>query len=111
MRIAASPGERPKLPGLIRPLLVDDVPTILVWFGRPPDDLDVFRPLCELADHAVFDASLLADPLEDTARLTALPAPLRERGIGGLRPLATARYCEAQAGRERAFERANVQPR
>lgn len=61
-----------KLPNLIRPLLSDDVPTILYWSSAPQPAL--FTELSRLATEVVFDSSRLEDPIRDSRGFFAQPA-------------------------------------
>lgn len=64
-----------KVPSLIRPLIVDDLPTQLLWSGPLPGDERLLRALAELADQVVYDSSLFADPDADSRRIEALGYP------------------------------------
>jgi len=61
-----------KLPGLIRPLVDDDVPGHLYWHGSPPADLRDLASLSELAHQVIFDSSTFDDPIVDLGRQQSL---------------------------------------
>ncbi len=63
------------LPGLIRPLLMNDLPNHLFWAAPWPADAGHFDALADLCDHVVIDSRRLADPTRDLAALAALHAP------------------------------------
>ena len=71
----ASPSERRRVPSLVRPLLVDDLPTQMFWSGGLTDDLRLLRELGGLANQIVYDSSLFADPDRDRARIAELGMP------------------------------------
>jgi hypothetical protein len=67
----AARREQRKVPSLIRPLVVDDLPTQLFWSGPLPADLELFQALGALADQIVYDSTLFADPDRDARRVEA----------------------------------------
>ena len=68
-----------KVPGLVRPLLVNDIPVHIFWAGPLPEDLAPVRLLAKMADSAVVDSSQFADPAPDLERLGHLrPVPVRD---------------------------------
>jgi len=71
----AGTQDQRKVPSLVRPLLIEDLPTQMFWSGALPADLRLFRSLGALADQVVFDSSLFADPDADTRRLRELGFP------------------------------------
>lgn len=76
-----------RVPGLIFPLLVPDLPVYVWWpeevpYGGGPSG-DVLRRLIEVADALVVDSGTLAEPVEALAGLAALARPL-PRGLRDL---------------------------
>lgn len=59
------------LAGVIRPLLVNDIPTHLYWATGLPPDREPLRLLSKMADHCVLDSAMLDDPAADLSRLQA----------------------------------------
>jgi hypothetical protein len=61
--------ELARLPGVILPLLVNDIPTHLYWALALPDNLSQLTLLARVADQLVVNSALFADPGSDRARL------------------------------------------
>src|SRR5579875_2876742 len=76
-----------RVPGLIFPLLVPDLPVYVWWPEEVPSgggpSGDVLRRLIEVADALVVDSGTLAEPVEALAGLAALARPL-PRGLRDL---------------------------
>lgn len=62
----------PRIPGLIRPLLVSDVPTHLFWARGLPDNAFALSTMGRLVDQVIVDSSLFEQPERDITRLMAL---------------------------------------
>ncbi|HEV2357670.1 MAG TPA: glucose-6-phosphate dehydrogenase assembly protein OpcA [bacterium] len=85
--VAASGRALARVPALVLPLLVTDLPVYIWW----PDDLpaprdpegDLLRRLVEVADLLIVDSSAMTRPIAGLAAAAALAAPLS----GGLRDL------------------------
>ncbi|MFY9345985.1 MAG: glucose-6-phosphate dehydrogenase assembly protein OpcA, partial [Planctomycetota bacterium] len=60
-----------QLPGLIRPLLMNDLRNHLFWCDRWPVAEADFTGLADLCDHVVVDSRLFANPEPDLARVAA----------------------------------------
>lgn len=60
-----------RLPGLIRPLLMNDLPNHLFWATRWPAPEQDFVGLANLCDHAVVDSRLFANPAQDLPQVQA----------------------------------------
>lgn len=60
------------LPGLIRPLLINDIPTHLYWARAMPANSWEIATMSRLADSTVVNSNLFADPVGDLARLSEL---------------------------------------
>lgn len=54
-----------QIPGLVRPLLMNDLPNHLFWATRWPQDGAGFDALARLCDHVVVDSRRFADPARD----------------------------------------------
>ena len=65
----AGRSERRRIPSLVRPLLLDDLPTQFFWAGAVPADAGLLYALGSLADQVVYDSSLFADPDADRRRM------------------------------------------
>jgi glucose-6-phosphate dehydrogenase assembly protein OpcA len=61
--------ELARLPGVILPLLVNDIPTHLYWALPLPDSLAQLTMLARVADQLVVNSALFDDPSADRARL------------------------------------------
>lgn len=66
-----------KLAGVIRPLLVSDIPTHHYWATALPKRLDRLHILGDLADQVLLDSRLFDDPLVDLGRVQSV-----EHGVG-----------------------------
>lgn len=69
--LRATPGDLHKLPGLVRPLLVNDIPVHHFWGMELPADVAELWLLGELARQTTVDSSLFTDPPGDLKRLRA----------------------------------------
>lgn len=99
IELCAGGGHAGRLAGIVRPLLVNDIPTHLYWADTLPDADGILAHLRELCDHAIVDSGSFRDP---EAGLAALAA----EGEGG-RPftdLAWLRLRPWRRGLARAFE-------
>lgn len=70
----------PHLPGLLRPLLVNDLPNHLFWCGpwaKGGKRFDLLAPLCE---HVVVDSARFQDPMLDLEELDARAGRLARLG-------------------------------
>ncbi|MHB8733099.1 MAG: glucose-6-phosphate dehydrogenase assembly protein OpcA [bacterium] len=97
--VSASGRSLARVPGLVLPLLVPDLPVYVWWSGDLPADLrpaamklepassgpeaDVLRRLAEVADVLIVDSSAMRRPTAGLRTAAALAAPLS----GGLRDL------------------------
>lgn len=70
--LRASRSEQRRIASLVRPLLLDDLPTQFFWATAMPEDARLLHALGSLADQVVYDSTLFADPAADTRRMTAL---------------------------------------
>ncbi|MFQ5802336.1 MAG: glucose-6-phosphate dehydrogenase assembly protein OpcA [Candidatus Methylomirabilales bacterium] len=70
--ITAEDGAIYRLPSLVRPLLVPDLPVVLWWRDSLSFASRLFDELLETADRVIIDTAALPDPLEGLARLAAL---------------------------------------
>ena len=61
-----------KLPGVIRPLLVADIPVQLFWMGDLQERIACFTALAKMADQAIVDSGGFRDPETDIDTLAAL---------------------------------------
>ncbi|MFK7740385.1 MAG: glucose-6-phosphate dehydrogenase assembly protein OpcA [Planctomycetota bacterium] len=68
--------ELPRLPGLLRPLLLDDLPSHLFWARPWPADRTTFDALDELCTHTIVDSKRFGNPARDLQQL----AERRARG-------------------------------
>ncbi len=73
--LLASKADQRRIPSVIRPLLMNDLPTQLFWSGAAPQDLGTLRAIGRLADQIVYDSALFRDPAGDTDRIEALGLP------------------------------------
>lgn len=65
------PKALPQLPGLIRPLMMNDLPNHLFWASRWPANEAEFTGLASLCDHVVVDSRLFADPAKELQQVDA----------------------------------------
>ncbi len=72
LTLSCGAGEFGKLPGLLRPLLVQDLPVQLFWARGMPDNAWELATMARLADHVVVDSSRFSHPRSDRARLQAI---------------------------------------
>jgi len=73
IRLTTRPHDLPKLPGLIRPLLVNDIPVHFFWGTALPQDERLLLLLGELADQTTVDSGLFTSPELDLERTRKLP--------------------------------------
>lgn len=64
------PGGFDPMPGLVRPLLVNDLPSHLFWASGWPRAERAFDDLAALCDHVVVDTRRFASPAVELAHLT-----------------------------------------
>jgi glucose-6-phosphate dehydrogenase assembly protein OpcA len=69
------------LSGIVAPLLIHDLPTLVWWPGDPPFADPIFDQLVEMGDRLVVDSDEFADLLYGMRRLTTLR---RRSGVGDL---------------------------
>lgn len=69
------------LDGVVAPLLIHDLPTLVWWPGDPPFADPIFDQLVEMADRLILDSSDFSDLLLGMRRLSTLR---RRSGIGDL---------------------------
>jgi glucose-6-phosphate dehydrogenase assembly protein OpcA len=69
------------LDGIVAPLLIHDLPTLVWWPGDPPFSDPVFDQLVEMGDRLIIDSSDFSDLLVGLRRLGTLR---RRSGIGDL---------------------------
>ena len=67
------PHELVQLPGLIRPLLVNDIPVHLFWSAQIPENEQRLLLLADLADQTTIDSSEFDQPVRDLERCKGLP--------------------------------------
>ncbi|MGE3171729.1 MAG: glucose-6-phosphate dehydrogenase assembly protein OpcA [Planctomycetota bacterium] len=60
-----------QLPGVVRPLLVNDIPTHCYWASPWPDDPRRFDALAKLAEHTIVDSARFALPATELDALEA----------------------------------------
>ncbi|MDA0372461.1 MAG: glucose-6-phosphate dehydrogenase assembly protein OpcA [Planctomycetota bacterium] len=84
--LLTSQADQRRVPSVIRPLLLDDLPTQLFWCGSAPRDLGMLRALGGLADQIVYDSALFRDPAGDTQRIEALGLPTMDLTSLRVRP-------------------------
>lgn len=95
LRVSASGRSLARVPGLVLPLLVPDLPVYVWWSGdlpsfqpaAPEPEADVLRRLAEVADALIIDSSAMRRPTIGLRTAVALTAPLS----GGLRDLSWGR--------------------
>jgi glucose-6-phosphate dehydrogenase assembly protein OpcA len=61
-----------RLPSLVLPLLVADLPVVVWWMGDPPFGAPLFEQLIDAADRLVVDTTSFQDPTFSLTRLAAL---------------------------------------
>jgi glucose-6-phosphate dehydrogenase assembly protein OpcA len=78
---------RQHFPGLVRSLLLPDLPSALVWIGAPPQTVDEVHELLEGMDRMIFDTGDLASDLDllNLAPLVTLEHQVELADIGWLR--------------------------
>ena len=69
------------LAGVVAPLLIHDLPTLVWWPGDPPFADPIFDQLVEMSDRVVVDSDEFVDLLRGLRRLTTLR---RRSGVGDL---------------------------
>jgi glucose-6-phosphate dehydrogenase assembly protein OpcA len=65
------PSALAQVPGLIRPLMMNDLPNHLFWATRWPAHEVDFTGLANLCEHVVIDSRLFADPAADLKHVAA----------------------------------------
>ncbi len=60
------------IPGIIRPLVVNDLPVHLFWGAALPENTWDLTTMARLADQTIVDSCLFADPLVSLERLAAM---------------------------------------
>lgn len=70
------PGDIPRIPGLLRPLIIDDLPSHLFWALPWPAKEQSFEALAQLCQHAVVDSASFGNPARE------LPILARRRELG-----------------------------
>lgn len=97
-----------RLPSVVLPLLVADLPVIVWWMGDPPFGAPVFEQLIDAADRLVVDTTSFQDP---TFSLTRLAALVRTRsGQIAVSDLSWARLAPWQDQLAQAFDSAETLP-
>ena len=85
--VTASGRALSRVPGLVLPLLVPDMPVYVWWPNNPPaasdPEAELLRRLAEVADVVVVDSSAMDRPVAGLAAAAAIVAPLS----GGMRDL------------------------
>lgn len=95
----------PQVPGLVRPLLMNDLPNHLFWAAPWPAAAADFDGLAALCDHAIVDSRRFADPAGDLA------AVLQRRAAGlRLTDLTWLRLRPMRRALAEAFERVAWSP-
>tara|TARA_R110002094_G_scaffold151643_1_gene139742 strand:+ start:191 stop:1162 length:972 start_codon:yes stop_codon:yes gene_type:complete len=103
LRIRTADLER--VPGLLRPLILDDLPSHLFWSMPWPGNEQSFDTLAGLCQHAIVDSARFGNPARE------LPT-LKQRQVGGER-LTDLSWLRVQPWRRalaEAFERLDWQP-
>ena len=64
VEVAAAPAEQRRLPSIVRPLLIGDLPTALWWNAAeaPPLGGRIFEELADMADRVLYDSLGWPDP-------------------------------------------------
>ena len=70
------------LDGIVAPLLIHDLPTLVWWPGDPPFADPIFDQLVEMGDRLIIDSSDFSDLLLGLRRLANAAPPQRNRGPG-----------------------------
>lgn len=58
-----------RLPAVVLPLLLPELPVFTWWFGTPPFGQAVFEELTSVSDRLIVDSAAFADPAADLVRL------------------------------------------
>jgi len=82
--IQAGPDGLRRLPSIVQPLLVPDLPVVLWWRDRPPAGERLFQELRDSADRVILDSSEMADPLQELPKLAAALGSSRWTGYSDL---------------------------
>ena len=72
VRLSAGADQLAKVPSLVLPLLVNDIPTLLFWGGPLPDELGLLHELGAMASRCVYDSSLFRSVPADLSRLSTM---------------------------------------
>jgi glucose-6-phosphate dehydrogenase assembly protein OpcA len=99
------PAASDQIPGLVRPLLMNDLPNHLLWAKAWPADETMFGALAGLCDHVIVDSKRFLDPAHDLARV----AVRRQQGQR-ITDLAWLRLRPWRRALAEAFERIVWQP-
>ncbi|MBK8980490.1 MAG: glucose-6-phosphate dehydrogenase assembly protein OpcA [Planctomycetes bacterium] len=84
MRI--SRRERPRVPSLLRPVLVHDLPTLTFWSGPLPRRSDFAHEIARLGDSVVYDSALFTDPAADVERVSGYGLTATDMAFVRLQP-------------------------
>lgn len=93
--ILASLAALPRLPGVLLPLLLPDLPVVLWWPDEPHLEWPVARGLTGAADLIVVDSRCFGDPAAQYRRLAALARPIADlswQRLRGWRELAAGMF-------------------
>jgi len=93
--ILASLAALPRVPGVLLPLLLPDLPVVLWWPDEPHLEWPVARGLTGAADLIVVDSRRFGDPAAQYRRLTALARPIADlswQRLRGWRELAAGMF-------------------
>ncbi|MGQ9681464.1 MAG: glucose-6-phosphate dehydrogenase assembly protein OpcA [Anaerolineae bacterium] len=72
VEIVAAPASLPRVPAVVLPLLLRDLPAVLWWPGDVPTDTVLFQRLMASADRLVLDSGSSRQPLDLLARLAKM---------------------------------------
>ena len=80
VEVSAAPHARRRLPSIVRPLLIGDLPTALWWHSPEPPPLsgEPFDALAEMSDRVIYDSVGWPDPVRGviaTSEWAARPHP------------------------------------
>ncbi len=93
--ILASLAALPRLPGVLLPLLLPDLPVVLWWPDEPHLEWPVARGLTGAADLIIVDSRRFGDPAAQYRRLAALARPIADlswQRLRGWRELAAGMF-------------------
>ncbi len=66
-----------RLPAVVLPLLLPELPVFTWWAGTPPFDHEVFGELTSVTDRLIVDSAAFADPAGDLVRLAHCASALQ----------------------------------